>query len=466
MMRSVRSRLLVLNVLVLTLTLGALGAVLRVWATESLIASVDRDLTERARRAVWFANRFADKAPRTPTQFSGHSDLGPPSRWTARVIDKIYGLDGKRMYGAAGDPLLDAAGFSAGKRGESSVSTQHIEGEAMRVMSVPVTSGAGTVAVVQAAYGLDDVERATSNLDRILQALVPVGVLVSAAGGSFLMRRALGPVRDATRSAAKIGAQDLSQRLPVSGDDEFSALATTFNGLLARLQAAFEQQRRFTADASHELKSPLTVVKAGASLLANADLTEPQRRTVSSISTAAAHMERVVGDLLLLARTDAGELTPSLQEIEVRSLVDLAMACVHADGAAEVLNRIEDPGINVLGDEGQLTGLLVNILDNAPRHTPEAGTIAVDARREGEEVVITVRDTGCGIASEHLPHVFERFYRIDEGRARTEGGTGLGLAICDSIARAHGGSLDIQSEIGIGTTLTLRLRSAPLRAHS
>jgi signal transduction histidine kinase len=227
------------------------------------------------------------------------------------------------------------------------------------------------------------------------------------------------------------------------------------------MEDLLQQQRRFTADASHELRTPLTTVKASASLaLSEEQDLEGCRRSLRAIYDAANTMNKMVVDLLLLARSDEGQLglnkrTTSLKEIIAR--------------AAEVVNPTEHAPLHVdvpadlkvVGNEDELARLFSNLLENAARHTSPEGGIFVSARVSNGHVVVSVTDTGEGIPLEHLPHVCERFYRVDSARTHSaNGGTGLGLAICKSIVDAHGGEMKISSEVGKGTTLDVTLATA------
>jgi signal transduction histidine kinase len=337
------------------------------------------------------------------------------------------------------------------------------EGVTLRVYTRPMPDGGAG----QAAYPLTDAYRALAGLNRALLLLMPVALIAAGFVGAALTDRVLRRVRAMTRAAARIGARDLAERLPADGDDEFSDLATTFNGLLGRLETAFtrqqrlvEQQRRFTADASHELKTPLTVIKGNTSmLLAGRPGEATYRESVGEIDRAANTMGKLVQDLLLLARSDEGRLGQGRIELLAREVLERAVARVpHGDGTAPIRLAIEgEPTLR--GGEDELTRMVANLLDNALRHTPPDGTVTLGARREGASVVLTIVDTGSGIAPEHLAHVGERFYRADAARARADGGTGLGLAICRAIAEAHGGTLAIRSAPGNGTTVTVTLPS-------
>jgi signal transduction histidine kinase len=178
------------------------------------------------------------------------------------------------------------------------------------------------------------------------------------------------------------------------------------------------------------------------------------------LDRAAGAMDKVVQDLLLLARSDGGQLRFQLSPVSLRSVLETALACVPFENGPAVHNEVCASSLAVLGDAGHLTRLFSNLLDNAHRHTPPDGRVTVSARQEGERrVVVTISDTGAGIPPEHLPHVTERFYRVDTARARAQGGTGLGLAICQSIAAAHGGEMRIESAEGQGTRVHVLLRA-------
>ena len=262
-----------------------------------------------------------------------------------------------------------------------------------------------------------------------------------------------------TLAAGQIGAQDLSERLPVSGQDEFSELASTFNGMLGRLETAFkrqekilEQQRRFTADASHELKTPLTVIKGNTSMTLGAHPTEADfRQSMQEIDQAANSMSHLVQDLLLLARSDSGLVSGNRIELLMREILERAISSVRPLGGAPISLDIEDEMLCVQGNEMELTRVFSNLLNNAMRYTPEDGNITVTVRRKGDFAAVCVADTGIGIAAEHLPHLGERFYRIDDSRTRPSGGTGLGLSICKGIVEGHQGTLIFESELGSGT---------------
>lgn len=326
---------------------------------------------------------------------------------------------------------------------------------------------------------LAETEQEVNRLTRLLFLLAGPGVLLAGVGGSFLSTRALRPVRQITQAAARIEAEDLSRRLAVTGQDELSELSATFNAMLARLEEAFrqreaayrrmeqayEQQQRFTADASHELKSPLTVIEGTVSLNLSSPNRAPEqyRRALETIKGSADRMTRIVQDLLLLAQADAGHFLPEKRPVSAYDLLTLARDAVGPDegkALAPILMPETDPHVFVNADPSHLIRLLVNLIENARRHTPSEGQIRLALDADADSVTITVEDTGSGIAEKNLPYIFDRFYRVDAARARSHGGTGLGLAIGRSIAEAHEGTLRLESALGKGTRAIVRLPRA------
>jgi heavy metal sensor kinase len=388
------------------------------------------------------------------------------SVWTARTLPPFEGF-------GPWDPATFAL---AARQGRRTYSTIEVGDETMRVLSLPLRGKNGQIeAVLQAARPLADLNFAIGRLTRTLLTFVPIALLIAAAGGAFLTDRILRPVRHITQAASRIGAEDLSQRLPVAGGDEFAKLAATFNGLLGRLESAFEQQRRFTADASHELRTPLAAIKVHTSLALMGERTPAQyKQTLRTVDRSADTATRIVQDLLLLARSDTGRFdlrvapTP-LSDVLLRA-VETVEATAHDPDRpppARITLDLHDPTLAVAGDAHHLSRLFTNLLDNALRHTPSDGSVRIIARAEdANTVVVDVEDTGEGIAPEHLPHVTERFYRVDAARARAHGGTGLGLSICKSIAEAHGGGLVVESEVGRGTRVRVTLPRATCLARA
>jgi heavy metal sensor kinase len=343
--------------------------------------------------------------------------------------------------------------------------TTTMAGQPMRLLSLSVREDGPVTGVLQIGAPLIGIYEELNRLSGTLFTLFPLALLVAALGGIFLTEHALRPVRQITQAAARIGASDLAARLAVRGKDEFSELAATFNGMLGRLERAFtqlaqtlEQQRRFTADASHEIRTPLTIIKANTSLALEEERSNAEyRRALEAADRAADTTTRIVQDLLLLARGDAGQLSIEPHPVRMNEVLERAVEAFRGTPAAPIAMELSKPSLTVPGDSHHLLRLFTNLLENAVRHTPPTGSITVTAGAEAGSVVVQVRDTGEGIPPEHLPHVCERFYRVDAARTRRHGGTGLGLAICQSIVEAHDGWLTIESVVGDGTTVTVRL---------
>jgi signal transduction histidine kinase len=279
--------------------------------------------------------------------------------------------------------------------------------------------------------------------------------------GWFLAAKAMEPVDEMTRAAHAIGVtSDLSARIPEPPQrDEIGRLALTFNEMLGRLQQAFATQRHFLADASHELRSPLTAIRANVETLRRGGQTDPGERdeTLRIVEREVDRMGRLVDDLLSLARADAGQQEP----VRVRlSLDSLLLEVYHQQRPLAGRVRLtlgEFEPVEIDGEPDRLKQLLINLVDNALRHTPPGGAVTLDLLHGDRAATIRVRDTGAGIPPEHLPHIYERFYRIDSARSRVAGGTGLGLAISREIVVAHGGTIDVESTVGQGTTFTVTL---------
>jgi heavy metal sensor kinase len=312
---------------------------------------------------------------------------------------------------------------------------------------------------------MEEVDHELGNLRTVLLTAVPVVLLLSGVLGYVLARKALAPMERLRRSTEEITADRLDRRLPVlNPQDELGRLTKTFNAMFGRLERSFAEVRRFTADASHELRTPLTAIRTEAevALAKPLGLVEHQQ-LLGSILEECDRLTRLTDQLLALAREDARAARQAHEPVGLAALVGGVADTMRPLAEAKGLTlRVEAPEpVSVRGDAARLREVFFNILDNGIKYTPEGGEIKVRLSRHGSEAVVTVRDTGIGIQAEHLPHVFDRFYRVDRARSRAEGGTGLGLSIAQSIVAAHGGRIELASTLGQGSTCTVRMPAEP-----
>jgi heavy metal sensor kinase len=292
----------------------------------------------------------------------------------------------------------------------------------------------------------------------------PLALLVLSLGGWFLAGRALSPVVRLTRAARRINAENLNQRLPVEDTrDEIAHLAETFNAMLARLEASFRKIKQFSGDASHELRTPLTILR-GETEVALRWAKEPEefRKMLESNMEEIDRMGRIIEDLLLLAKSEAGGLPMECKEFSLSDMLqDLYMqgrTLGESKGIEVLLDMNVAEEIRIRGDELRIRQMLLNLIVNGIKYTPAGeGRLAITLSLEGDNVSVAIVDSGIGIPEEHLPHIFDRFYRIDEARNRENGGTGLGLAIVKWIVEAHEGKILVRSNPGEGSTFTVLL---------
>jgi two-component system, OmpR family, sensor kinase len=512
---SFRVRLTLWNMAILALVLGGFGLAFCLAIQSSMGRSIDQDLMERVQRdrdwkrgyrlrrgpGGWGGRpgRFDRRGrgegapgPREgrPNSFrggriepgAGPPPPGPPGPRPSEPslgglpISGPYDAEAQRRASLQFPRSVDEAGkpwaprgapvpawapdaIAAALAGREHFSTVIVEGDRVRLLSAPIYDEAGRiVGAVQVAADLRSFDRLWRGQMGTLLALLPLSLLVAGLGGLFLTNRALRPVHEVTAAAAQIGVEDLSRRLKVRGRDELAELAATFNGMIGRLEAAFEQQRRFTADASHELRTPLARIKVSTSMALAGEQSPEEYRTALRVADQAADvMERLIQQLMILARADAGQLPIERVRLDLRDVLHEAVDGVSGTPSAPIGLDLPAEPVEIAGDPDHLHRVFLNLLQNAIRHTPAAGRITLSARAAGGTAVVRVSDTGEGIAPEHLPHLGERFYRVDSARNRRTGGTGLGLAISRTIVQAHGGQLSIESEPGQGTIVTVSL---------
>jgi len=285
------------------------------------------------------------------------------------------------------------------------------------------------------------------------------GALIALILGLFLARTLTRPTRELTAATRALARGDLKQQVPVHSKDELGELAQAFNQMSADLAHATQLRQQMTADIAHDLRTPLTVIGGYVEALRDQVLS-PTPERFDMIYGEVQHLQQLVEDLRTLSLADAGELRLNRQPIEPRALLDQVAALFqHRADQQHIALRVEaDDALPALTiDEGRLVQVLSNLVANALRYTPENGHITLGATGRSGGVDLIVRDDGAGIFPEALPHIFERFYRADQARQQTTGESGLGLAIARSIVEAHGGTIDVQSEVAQGTTFTLRL---------
>lgn len=351
-------------------------------------------------------------------------------------------------------------------------------GYRVAVRSVRLTGAPYTVAAVQDQHQLREVLEMVGGAYLLA---IPILLLLSGAGGYFLAERALSPVTAMSRRAREISATNLHERLPVTNPrDELGELATVVNGLLARVEASFEQQRRFVADASHELRTPTAIIRAESEIaLARDSRAEPEYREALRVVQDAGHrLSRIVDDLFLLARADAGHRPLQSGLLYLDELVADAVRAMQglATPRSIRLDLEPMPEAPFMGDAELLGRMVLNLLDNAIKYSPRGATVTVTVARTPRHYEMRVVDEGPGIPADAQPHVFERFFRVDKARSRGDrsamSGAGLGLAIARWVALAHGGTVELVRSTAAGTEFLVTLpadASAPVdeeRVHA
>jgi two-component system OmpR family sensor kinase len=330
-----------------------------------------------------------------------------------------------------------------------------------RVISSRVSTNEKIDYVVQVGMGMSRVRKTLSNFRHNLLTAIPVVLVLGAIGGWFLARRSLSPIARITETARRITASNLGERLKPRGTgDELDQLIRTLNEMISRLEESFKRISQFTADASHELRTPISSMRGEAELLLS-----KSRPIQEYQGVLANHIERLdfimrmINDLILLSKFDSNEAGLEMVQVKLNDLLvnlwELFRVLGDQKGVKFTLEDIEEA--NVLGDRTRLQRLFTNLIDNAIKFTPSGGHVDLSLKRDGVFVRVFVRDTGIGIPEEELERIFERFYRVDKSRARESGGTGLGLSICQWIARAHHGKIEVKSELGKGAEFIVSL---------
>jgi heavy metal sensor kinase len=463
-MVSLRAKLTVYYLIILSAVLLFFGLAIYTYLSRSLLATIDESLLYHARK---IESHFALNAGGDVGEMFGedHDQFLQISPHLVQVIDDNWQITTEYVASPNDRLPVDKNELQQIEVGKPEFETVKLpNGEELRVVTLRAKDpeGQGTY-FIRLGHSLDALRMARRRSLIVLAIAIPLALLLGSYGGLLLANQALRPVDRITRAAEQIAAGDLSRRVPEPAQvDEIGRLAATFNHMISRLQAAFERQKQFTSDASHELRTPLAVMRGDIELAMRRERpAEEYRRTLESNLEEIARLSRLVEDLLTLARADAGQTELRREPIDLKELCQqMAEYISPLAEQKEQLLSYHGPGAPVMvnADLARIKQLLLNLLDNAIKYTDPRGRITLGLKTENREAVITVSDTGRGIPPEDLPHIFQRFFRRSaKTAARTAAGFGLGMSIVKWIVDSHGGKIEVQSEVGKGTTFTVRL---------
>ena len=495
-------RLTLFYTLVLALALWFFGQMVYTQAAQRAYRDLDTTLSSRAASVRLGKDLFIANPPSLPLLLPSVDSVGTQGV-SIEILDDRLTLLATTSGSSTGGPQTSVgdnstsptpwdakAAHTALEHADSQsgiYSTVTYQGQHVRVYTL-LNNDLGQSHVIQAARSEQDIEQSLTDLRLLLIRGGALVVVLALVGGWFISWGVLSAVHRMTRTAQNISTSgDFHQRVPERswfGRDELTTLAAAFNQMLANLEALYQQQQRFVADASHELRAPITSIRCNLDLLAKApDLpAEEAQAALADAQAEANRMGRLVGDLLTLARSDSARQSQQSQDVtiangykkngEEKQLVDLDSLLLEVfrqyhpaleNGNIEL--RQQGPGLllqhitpaRVHGDADQLKQVLVALLDNALKYTPYEGSISLSLTTDEHYAIVKVIDTGIGISPDDLPHIFERFYRADRARSRNRGGSGLGLAIVQSTVMEYQGTIEAESEPGKGSTFTMRL---------
>jgi heavy metal sensor kinase len=460
--RSIRFRLAVWYSAVLALALVAFGGVSWIAVRHVLFHTADETLRDRVEGVRKFMNEQigALSVEEIRDEFKEHSVLGPGGD-----LFQVCDADGVWLYRSVplesgGVPIrlpqdVPAAGVSE----DLTVAGAELRFLARRVEVL------GKPYTIQVAVPMHELKEGLSGYAWALIVLIPAVLLIATAGGWWMSRRALQPVNQIIDAARSIGEQSLARRLPVpETQDELQRLSETLNQMLGRIESAFRRITEFTADASHELRTPVALIRTTAELaLRKQRTTEEYREALEDVHAESVRTTDLIENLLTLARADAGKVALDRRELDLVQVVrEVSVQGEKLAGARNLRFRTEVPDgpVPAIGDPSALRRLLLIVIDNAVKYTPE-GEITVRLMSANGNPQVQVSDTGIGIPQGDLARVFERFYRADKSRSRDSGGAGLGLSIAKWIAEVHQGAIEVRSEQDRGSTFILTLPGAP-----
>lgn len=459
-----RARLILINSGVLAVAMTGFGFGLIQLNRVLLLRNVDRELSER------LESLRREPIPRRPNGLPpGRTMPGQPPPGGPGPPDEMIDFWFRPLVTFSdGSPSMDARpldpeGLKKAQTEDRVFSFASRDGELYRVLSgrdpsirrPPFLPDGG---LLQLARPVGWINEQAQTLTQTLLFLVPVAVALGALGSFFLVGRALRPVEAMRQAAERIGETNLRERLETVGQDELAALGQTFNAMLSRLEAAFDRQRRFTADAAHELRTPLARLRLAVTHASNSEDPGELRRALDLAAQDSADLAKLIDGLMLLAQADEGVLVREMPTLDLRVPVAEAL------GEGVSLESPDHP-IPIRGEETLLRRAVQNLIENATRYSPGPGSVTVRISASGTAAFVDVVDQGPGIALEHQHRLFDRFYRVDPSRTRGTG-FGLGLAIAKAIVEAHGGRIEVESQPGHGTTFRLifpMIESIPTR---
>ena len=480
--RSLRFKLTLWYVLILGILLISFSGFLYITLSKSLYRDVDNRLRS-------LAHLIATESGSPSSTFGfGKLDQAVRATLNLRPVGKfIQVLDESGNIGEKSENLknvqlpISLQALKNASKGFLTFETVSTFGNTpLRMMTLPVIENGHMARIIQVASSLEDVEDALRTLFIILVIAVPSALLVASLGGQFLANQALKPVDHITQTARMITSQNLNQRIKsLKVKDEISRLIETFNEMISRLDQSFHQIKQFSSDASHELKTPLTILKGEVEVALRKERTsQDYEQILRSNLEEINRMSKIVDNLLLLARTETGEIRLFKEEVNLSQIVSEVVTqltkLAHAkDLQIVATNHHED--IPLYGDALRIREMLLNLIENSIKYTEPGGSISVSLEKNaphslpGEEegsydgVKIVVSDTGIGIAKEDQERIFGRFFRVDKARSGEQGGSGLGLSICKWIVEAHQGEISVESELGKGSRFIVRL---PIHSHN
>jgi heavy metal sensor kinase len=458
--RRVRTRMALWYVLVLGFLLLAYAGGASLFLFYSLREDLDGNLLEDVETVEGLLESTPDGRITLDTARPEHNEP------TMQRMVEVWSPEGTLLYRSpllGGRTLGGAPVAQERKDSDEPITVRLNDGTRVRMATSLHTADTRRV-LLRVAHSEEPLWQEIKEFLTVLALAFPLALVLAGFGGFALARKALAPVDAMAQKAERISAEQLSERLPIENpEDELGQLAGAFNATLARLEAAFEQLRRFTADASHELRTPLTAIRSvGEVALQTPKSASEYRDVIGSMLEETDRLTRLVDSLLTLSRADAGHIHLQRTDISLLGLVQEATSLVEVL-AEEKQQRVSvegEPTLIVSGDRLILRQALINLIDNAIKYSPAGAEIfvRVGAGRDSQ-LIVEVVDQGPGVPQEHRSRIFDRFYRVDSGRSREWGGAGLGLAIARWAVEFHGGQLSLESVEGQGSTFRVALPS-------